>query len=202
MSATRVPSRTARVVGVLLAVSYPPAVYFGVTRFGADGVALVVLTLLVPAMLLRVRHAERARVIEALRPLILTFALVALAAWNDNEAYLKALPVLANLALLIGFGASLRHGSVPMIERFARLHRTEIPEFLRRYCRAFTLIWCAFFLANALGAALVAIFAPIGWWALYTGLISYVLVAALLGAERLARTFLVFPRSEELGSVS
>ena len=56
-----------------------------------------------------------------------------------------------------------------------------------RYCRSVTLVWCAFFVVNGAAAALLAAFAPRGWWAGYTGVVSYVLVGALFAAEYVVR---------------
>jgi uncharacterized membrane protein len=50
-----------------------------------------------------------------------------------------------------------------------------------------TLAWCGFFLVNGTIAAWTALAAPLAWWTLYNGLLSYLLIAALFGAEWVAR---------------
>ena len=55
------------------------------------------------------------------------------------------------------------------------------------WCRMWTWIWCAFFVANGTTAALLAVFADIKWWALYNGLLCYALIGGLFASEWLLR---------------
>ena len=70
-----------------------------------------------------------------------------------------------------------------MVERFARMVDGDLPDFTLPYCRKMTLIWCAFFVANAAMATTLAALAPHAWWTLYTGVISYALIGLLLVGE-------------------
>lgn len=76
-----------------------------------------------------------------------------------------------------------------MIERFARLHEPDLPESGVRYTRKVTFVWCAFFILNGAAALWTALQASLELWALYNGLIAYVLMGALLGGEFLVRGF-------------
>jgi uncharacterized membrane protein len=96
-------------------------------------------------------------------------------------------PALVNLALLAAFGASLRAGARPMVERLARLQEPDLPDDAVPYCRTVTWVWTAFFAANALVCGALALAAPRSWWALYTGLLAYVLVGALFSVEYVVR---------------
>jgi uncharacterized membrane protein len=60
-----------------------------------------------------------------------------------------------------------------------------------RYTRRVTEVWCAFFVLNAAAAAYTAIYATREAWALYNGVIAYVLMGTLFVAERLLRSRLV-----------
>lgn len=65
--------------------------------------------------------------------------------WSNLSLPLKLYPVLVNLAMLSVFGYSLVHPP-SMVERFARLHETELPAQAAGYMRRVTQVWC-FFLA-------------------------------------------------------
>ena len=56
-----------------------------------------------------------------------------------------------------------------------------------RYTRRVTQAWCLFFLFNALTAAGLALWAPLAWWTLYTGVIAYGLMGLLFAGEWLVR---------------
>ena len=58
-----------------------------------------------------------------------------------------------------------------------------------RYCRSVTIVWCAFFAANGAIAAALALWAPLAWWTLYSGLLAYVLIGAVFVIEFLVRSY-------------
>lgn len=104
-----------------------------------------------------------------------------------NEASLLLwYPVLISLALLGLFGASLVVGP-PVIERLARLREPDLPAYAVRYTRRVTAVWVGFFAVNALVATLLALYAPLAWWTLYTGVIAYALMGTLFAGEWLLR---------------
>ena len=62
-----------------------------------------------------------------------------------NEAHVFRLgPALANVAMLLSFGRTLR-GGPSMVESIARVHRRELPREAVVYCWRLTLLWCVFF---------------------------------------------------------
>ena len=174
------------VAGVVLALAYPFAIFWGFTYFGAREVGLILLALNVPFIVLRLRRLDRAArrsLIQA--PLIIAALAIVTALFDDIRAVL-ALPVLINLALWFTFARSLR-GDGSIIEHFARLLVSDLSDAERRYCRKVTLVWCVFFVVNAATAAVLALFAPMTWWVLYTGLIAYVLMGLLFTVEIVVR---------------
>jgi uncharacterized membrane protein len=110
---------------------------------------------------------------------------VALAAVFDDKRFVLAMPVLINLVLLYGFASSLR--ATPMVERFARMQDPNLGEEQVAYCRTVTKVWCGFFVLNAAVCAALALFASVSLWALYTGLIAYVLIGVLGTTEYIVR---------------
>ena len=168
-------------------VAYPALVWFGLSRWSPRFLALAMLVVVVPSALYRLRGCPREQLSSlALLPLV-TVATLALAALLNSGGYVLMVPVVVNAALLLGFGITLRRGSMPMIERFARLQSAELGAAEKDWCRLWTRIWCAFFVFNGGTTLALALTAPVSWWALYTGLLAYALVGALLGIEWLMR---------------
>ncbi len=166
-------------------VAFPLLVFAGVSRLGARTTALLLCALLLPGAI-RAAARGRDRLRAALLLPVSTAALLALAAVLDDGRFMLAYPVLVNAALLLQFGLSLR-GERSLVETFARLRVPDLSDAERRYCRSVTIVWCAFFVLNGAAAALLAAFAPRGWWAAYTGAIAYALVGALFAAEYVVR---------------
>lgn len=103
-----------------------------------------------------------------------------------EPALLRWYPVLISGMLLALFGLSLKFGP-PLVERMARLSEPDLPAVAVRYTRQVTKVWVGFFLFNALVVVALNLWAPLSWWALYTGLISYGLIGLLFAAEWLVR---------------
>jgi uncharacterized membrane protein len=177
--------RVAAALQGLFYLAYPLVVYAAHTRLPTRGVGAILLALYGLSMALRLRGsaAELWRVVRQHLPL---FALIAAAIALGERTLLLLLPMLVSLYLLASFAWSLRRGP-PMVERFARLAEPDLPEFTLPYCRRVTELWCAFLAANAALVLALALAAPIGWWAFYTGALFYVLLAALLGGEYVFR---------------
>lgn len=95
-------------------------------------------------------------------------------------------PVLVNLMMLAVFGGSLFAGQT-VIERLARLQQSDLPEKAVRYTRRVTQVWCVFFIINGTLAALLVRLGRYDWWAVYTGVIAYVLMGMLFAGEWLYR---------------
>jgi uncharacterized membrane protein len=87
-----------------------------------------------------------------------------------------------SLGLLFAFARSLWWGP-PVVETLARLQVGELSAAELRYCRSVTAVWCVFFAANALVAALLAWSASLRAWALWTGVLSYLAIAVLFAIE-------------------
>lgn len=165
----------------LFFLAYPFIVYFAYTRFETRGVGALLLVLYAAAFALRARGSSTELRALARRHVGL-LAVIGVAIAAGSRALLLLLPALVSLYLLASFGWSLWRGP-PMIERFARLVEDDLPDFTLPYCRKVTGLWCAFLAANAAVVAILAFAAPIRWWTLYTGLLFYLLLGALLGTE-------------------
>jgi uncharacterized membrane protein len=123
----------------------------------------------------------------ALTALLLLAGTAALA---NSESLLRLYPVAMNFGMLTLFSLSLRFPP-PMIERFARLGGQDLGADAISYTRRLTQLWCVFFVANGSAALYTALGASRDTWALYNGLIAYLLMGALFFGERALRRFFV-----------
>ena len=171
----------AGVLQALFYLAYPLVIYLAHTRLDTRPVAGLILALYVVTLLFRVR-GSMAGFWTILRPHLPLGALVAIALAVGERSLLLLLPSLASLYVFGTFSWTLRRGP-SMIERFARTVEDDLPPFTFRYCRRVTIVWCAFLGLNAVGVAGLALFAPVAWWATYTGLVFYLLLGLLLGTE-------------------
>ena len=103
-----------------------------------------------------------------------------------DHAWLKMYPVFMSVGAGMIFALTLIKPP-SMIERFARLAEPNLPESGVIWTRKVTIIWCIFFVINALIALWSVLFAPMKVWVIYNGFISYVLMGILLLGEFILR---------------
>ena len=164
----------------LLSVGYPVAVYFTLQHVGT-GAAI---WLLVPIALI---HGVRA--FKGQRSgwwwLLACAVLTAWSWFQQSVVGVKFYPVVVSVGLLSVFVWSLWFPPT-VIERLARLREPDLPAAGVAYTRKVTIIWCGFFVVNALIAS-ATVYAEDWVWTLYNGLISYLLMGLLLAGEWLFR---------------
>lgn len=163
----------------LATLLYPAIVYWGLGRFEPRWMALFLLAVALARALVMRDAVWTAAAGGAL-------LLVALSVVDNLSLPLKLYPVLVSAVMLTVFGLSLRHPP-SAVERIARLREPDLPPEGVAYTRRVTAIWCAFFIANGTVAAITAIWASDRVWALYNGLVAYVLMGALFAGEWLLR---------------
>lgn len=126
---------------------------------------------------------QRARIVNALIAVVLL-----LGAYYLQTLTAKLLPVLIQLMLMVLFGRTLLNNAQPsLIERIVRLQYPEFPPVVSHYCRTLTAIWTAFFAGNVLVSIVLALWGSELWWALYNGVIVYVMMAVLAVGEYVYR---------------
>ncbi|MFT4174617.1 MAG: hypothetical protein QM639_18770 [Rhodocyclaceae bacterium] len=159
-----------------LTLAYPFLVYYGLGHVAPAWLAALPLLL----GLLRLASGRR----DALTWAALgCAAVVAVPTLLANSALpLKLYPVLVNAVMLCLFGLSLRYPPT-LVERIARLREPDLDARGVRYTRTVTKVWCLFFIANGSISALTAVAGSDRQWALYNGLISYVLMGLLFAGE-------------------
>ncbi|EOR09625.1 septation protein IspZ [Acinetobacter genomosp. 15BJ] len=102
-----------------------------------------------------------------------------------DHAWLKLYPVGMSLGALIIFALTL-YRPPSMIERFARLVEPDLPASGVMWTRKVTVVWCFFFAINAM-IALATVFAPMKYWIIYNGFVSYLLMGILFLGEYILR---------------
>lgn len=170
-----------RVFFVVILALYPFIIYFGIRALPASFFALALAVLLV----LRfgfVRPEERA---TALPALVLLLAYAIATAVVGSARLLLYYPVLVNFLMSALFAGSLRHEE-PLLLRIIRARGIAISEHAPRYLTRLTGVWAAFFALNGI-VALWSTTASMEIWTIYNGMISYLLIGALMAGEWLYR---------------
>ncbi|MGE8355194.1 MAG: hypothetical protein ACN6N0_02190 [Microvirgula sp.] len=163
----------------LLLLAYPLIVYFGLGLVEPRWLAV---PLVAVALLRAWRQRDRVWLVVAAGTLVLAVTgLLANAAWP-----LKLYPLLINAVLLAVFATSL-YSPQSVIERLARRMEADFPPEAVGYTRRVTQVWCGFFLFNGGVSLLTALWGDAAIWALYNGLISYLLMGVLFAGEWLVR---------------
>ncbi|MCQ2031487.1 hypothetical protein EA797_15955 [Stutzerimonas zhaodongensis] len=165
---------------LLAGLAYPFVVYLGLEHLSPRLFAV----LLGALWLARLLSGKQTPLNRTLAVIALLFCL--LLGLAGEPALLRWYPVLISLALLGLFAGSLMSG-MPIIERLARLSEPELPAAAVRYTRQVTWVWVGYFIINASIAGGLALWAPLSWWTLYTGLIAYLLMGLLFAGEWLVR---------------
>ncbi|MBM3117135.1 hypothetical protein [Jeongeupia naejangsanensis] len=175
-----------RVFGIAAGVALP--LLFWLCQWQGWPFWLAGLVLLPLAFSKKVRGARSSGLIgpRTARWLGLAAALLGIAALVSRSSLpLTYYPVLVNAVLFAVFSASLVRPP-PIIERLARLTTPALPPEGVAYTRRVTQVWAVFFVLNG-GIALWTTTQPQSVWALYNGLIAYVLIGTLGACEYLVR---------------
>ncbi|SPJ34282.1 hypothetical protein [Kushneria phyllosphaerae] len=157
-------------------VLFPAALWIVLPLWGTHAL-LITLVLLAGIQWLTGEHRTRWAVVMLL--------LLALLLGGQAELGIRLYPVMINVSLALIFLGSLR--STPLIERLARLSEPDLPPEGVRYTRRVTWVWGIFMTLNAVIALVLALWAPLHVWQVWTGAISYLLAALLMAGECLVR---------------
>jgi len=173
-------------LGTLLVI-YPVLVYFGLQAYGPRIVATF---LFMVASARTLMHRDTTNLWLWLAAL----SAAAFSGLSNSPLGLKFYPVIVSTIMLIIFCLSLYKGP-SFIERLARLQDPNLPPEGITYCRKVTLIWCIFFILNAV-VAFITVFSSDKIWLLYNGLISYITMGLLLSGEIFYRKYILRQKSQ------
>ena len=182
-------------VAVLIGVSYPFLVYFGLSVFSPATLIFGILTLLgVRVLILKSTLPRRLLTSKStlkpfhIWPAILAIVIMGIGAFFHSEIAVRIYPVVISLSLGAVFLVSIFYPPT-IIERIARISEPDLGISGQIYTRKVTIIWVCFFAINASIAAWTAFYGTIEQWTLYNGFISYCLTGVLLGGEMIVRRF-------------
>lgn len=167
---------------ILLAL-YPFVVYFGI-RVLPPSFFGILLALAVAARFAVLEREDRVLALPVLT-LLLVYSIIA--AVVGRAQALLYYPVLVNLLLCLLFVVSVLNKN-PLLLRLVRARGIPLSEYGPPYLTRLTVVWAGFFAANCL-VALWTTTTSMETWTLYNGLISYLLVGLLLGAEWIFRRY-------------
>ncbi len=161
-------SRLAATSAILaFGVGYPWLVSAALECFGLRPVAAAGAVLALAALALQVATLRRPHPVATAVQLGGLVALGA-AALADDRTPLLLVPALVQAGLCAVFARSLAE-PVCIVHRAARIMQPLVPDWIGPYCRGVTLAWSAFFAANALAIALLAVAGSLAWWTKWTG---------------------------------
>ena len=164
-----------------VALLYPLLALFALKRFDAIWVAGA-LGLLVIVRLVFGKGGPLALTLAAL----CAVGAMALTTAYDAELAVRLYPVFMGTAMFTIFAHSL-YSPPSMIERFARIAEPDLPPEGVVYTRKVTIAWCVFLLLNLSVALYTAIYTSLEVWALYNGVVAYVLMGVMFAGEFVIR---------------
>lgn len=177
------------VVGTLFV--YPVAIYLAEDYLSPSqltaGLLFLVAARVLFAAWIKPEHHWRDLVIAAILGAAAFLVLFLLPAVQIQ--WLRLYPAVFTLAILSAFFVSLFHG-MPMVERIARVMRSDLPPQGVVYCRHVTEAWCVLLTVNLAITLYTAFATSLRTWSLYNGVIVYFLFGAMLGGEYLLRLHL------------
>ncbi len=97
----------------------------------------------------------------------------------------KLIPAIISLSIFILFVSSLSDKE-SIVEGFARRMEDNLPKEVSVYCRYVTIVWSIYFIIN-IGISLDSIHRSPEWWAIYNGIISYIIIGLIFLVEYIAR---------------
>lgn len=182
--------KAAGIGAVCLIICYPFLVYWGLNHLSLKIIGWIFLGVIVLRTLIFKQQLKQ------WIPILLFISLttILLNIFND-PVYLKLNPVIISTSIFAAFTFTLFRPP-SMIETFARLQDKNLPDKAIPYCRNVTKIWCIFLLINSLIALYTALLTDMETWALYNGLISYILMGLLFAGEFIYRKTVIRPQQE------
>lgn len=165
----------------ILVALYPVIVYFGLRWLPVSFFAvMLLLVLLVRSSLLG--PAEK-RMLQPLLALHIAYSI--LTAVLGSQRLLLWYPALVNFSLCAVFAISLRQEQSILL-RLVRARNMPVSVHGPLYLHRLTALWAVFFLLSGATAIMTAMIS-LEAWALYNGLIAYLLMATLMVGEWLFR---------------
>ena len=172
-----------RTLFVVTIAVYPFLIYFGLDHFPPSVFGMVLVGLL--ALRYRVLLPSERPILLPVLAILVTYAVMATVL--KSSVMLLYYPALVNFCLCAVFLNSLRQGD-PLLLRIIRARGWPLSKHGPRYLYRLTAVWAGFFVLNGLISIWTST-VTIEVWTLYNGLLSYFLIATLVGGEWVFRRY-------------
>ena len=161
-------------------ISYPIVVHLQVLAGDPLAAILVVLGLFTAALIVALFNRNRV-VAVTLFCTILASALMMAGGAAAQILYLP--PIVINALLAAWFAGTLRSGQIALITRYAQAIDGELSPAQIIYTHRLTAAWAIFFGLMALESILLAAYAPVVLWSLFTNFLNYLFVICFFIVE-------------------
>jgi uncharacterized membrane protein len=173
-----------RSIGILLGITYPFLVYFGIEQFNTSAFAIIIL------IALAIRGYSTIAILNGWQTVslavLVTYSVVT--AVLNSKAMLLFYPVIASISIACVFFVSL-NDTQPLLEKFAERMGEVINKHAQHYLYWLTFAWGILLVINGIIAAYTAFYLTLKQWALYNGFISYILLGSFFLIELIFRYF-------------
>jgi uncharacterized membrane protein len=165
---------------VATAVGYPLVAHVQVLAGEPFAAVLMLLGLFTAALIVALLNGGRAVAIVLFCAIVGCASLLAGGA-AGQILYLQ--PIVINVLLATLFAGTLRTGRVPLITAYARALDGKLSPAQITYTRRLTAAWALFFGIMALESFLLAAYAPVALWSLFTNVLNPVFVICFFIVE-------------------
>lgn len=175
-----------KIFDAIVLILYPLIVLLGLTYLNVRWTAGLLLILLGRRFISLV-FTTRETSVPVIVQIVSMVILLGGAAASGSEILLRFTPFGISLVFFAQFAVTLRKGSTPIIERFARLQRPDLPPDHVKYCHSLTKVWLVVFTGNSALVLTAAFVESKAVWAFMVGPGSYFYLGTFLAAEYMYR---------------
>ncbi len=170
---------------LVLFLAYPFVIYYGLVNFELWQIATVIVIIALSRSIIVKDNQSQLAKIGLYGSLFMLFLSI-LSIFLNQAGWLKLYPIFMSLLSFMVFFSSL-YSHKTIIHKIAELKEKDIGEKKQKYMFKLTIVWCVFFLTNAIISAYTMVYMSLKYWSIYNGFVSYVLMGALLAFEFLYR---------------
>lgn len=175
-----------KILGIILTIAYPILIFASITlwHFPVRIIGLILLLMGSTAMIFN--RKKRTQVVPILAAIIAIIVI-----FTKCEQVLKFYPIIVNAVFLFTFLTSINKDD-SIVFKFALLGDKTVKwsntrNLVAKYCKKVTIVWCVFFIINSICALLTVLFGSSKIWAIYNGLVSYVIMGLIFFVEFIIR---------------
>ena len=172
-----------QITSTLLLLIFPLLVYLALKFISLETLSLGLVILYTVRLFLRKNEHTGKKSIRQV-PLLIFMLLALLSLLTKDVSYILMQPFALSVILYFIFFLSLIYPPT-VVERIYMSRKRKLSSTVKNYCRTMNKVWCLFFCLNAAGAFYTAMYCDITLWAIFNGLVTYLLVGGLFSVEYL-----------------